>query len=144
MKSSQKSHAICVLTAKISIFLLENLLNTYNFTIDSTYFVGFQALNAVFPVNLRYKSEKFEQKSENLKNPRWRPGLWTSICLFVCHANQLYTTWYRLIEIINKACYMKPNFQVNPMNCVESRKGGGGGPIAPPPPSRASCKLFFF
>ena len=36
-----KSHAICVLTAK-SQFFARNLLNTYNFTMDSTYFVDFK------------------------------------------------------------------------------------------------------
>ena len=35
-----KSHAICVLTAK-SQFFARNLLNTYNFTLDLTYFVDF-------------------------------------------------------------------------------------------------------
>ena len=35
-----KSHAICVLAAK-SLFFARNLLNTYNFTMDSTYFVDF-------------------------------------------------------------------------------------------------------
>ena len=35
-----KSHAICVLTVK-SQFFARNLLNTYNFTIDSTYFMDF-------------------------------------------------------------------------------------------------------
>ena len=35
-----KSHAICVLTSK-SQFFARNLLNTYNFTMDSTYFVYF-------------------------------------------------------------------------------------------------------
>ena len=37
-----KSHAICVLTSK-SQFLARNLLNTYNFTMDSTYFVDFNS-----------------------------------------------------------------------------------------------------
>ena len=35
-----KNHAICVLTAK-SQFFARNLLNTYNFTMDLTYFVDF-------------------------------------------------------------------------------------------------------
>ena len=35
-----KSHAICVLTAKSQIFA-RNILNTVNFTMDSTYFVDF-------------------------------------------------------------------------------------------------------
>ena len=35
-----KTHAICVLTAK-SQFFARNLLNTYNFTMDLTYFVDF-------------------------------------------------------------------------------------------------------
>ena len=32
-------------------------------------------------------------------------------------------------------------FQVNRMNCVESRRGGGG-PIDPPPPSRLRVTIF--
>ena len=35
-----KSHAICVLTAK-SQFFVRNLVNTDNFTMDSTYFVDY-------------------------------------------------------------------------------------------------------
>ena len=47
---------------------------------------------------------KFEQKSENFKIQDLRQ-LVTSFD-YRCNGNQLDTTWFRLIESTNEACYM--------------------------------------
>ena len=54
-----QSHTICVLTAKFQFFA-RNLLNTYNFTIDSTYFVDFNR-EMLFSRQFEVQKGKFEQ-----------------------------------------------------------------------------------
>ena len=76
-----KSHAICVLTAK-SQFFARNLLNTYNFTICSTYITWISTAKCCFPVNLRYKSENLN-KIWKFKNSRWRPPVTLFIWLLL-------------------------------------------------------------
>ena len=81
---------------------------------------------------------KIWTKSDNLKI-QGGGRLWRHLFDYCCHGNELGTTWFRLIESTNEACFM---YQILSQSdeIFESRKGG---PIDPPPPLKASCNYFF-
>ena len=125
-----------MLTAK-SQFFARNLLNTYNCTIDSTYFV-ISTAKSCFPVNLRYKSENVN-KIWKFKNPRWRPPVTSFIWLLLPWKpirNHVVTlNWKSKWSLL----YV-PNFKS--IGWIVSKVEGGGDPIDPPP--KTSCNYFFF
>ena len=73
---------------------------------------------------------KFEQ---NLKIWKSKMAAACDIIFDYCfHGNQLDTTWFRVIESKNEACYMYQNFKS--IGWIVSKVEGEGSDWPPPPP----------